>query len=81
VRREAEEPEASGTAPLRHYVEAKDGNGRWFVLGVHATLPDAEQEKRDWDRAEPGASRIVQRPEGEETPEQDDTSEVVREDE
>ena len=77
--RESEVPEGSGTAPPRHYVEAKDANGRWFVVGAHATLADAEQEKRDWDRAEPTPSRIVERPEGEETPAQDDTSEVHRE--
>ena len=72
-----DDPLPTGTAPLRHYVEATDGNGRWFVLGAHATLSDAEQQKRDWDRAEPGPSRIVERPEGEETPEQDDDSSEV----
>jgi hypothetical protein len=78
VRDIADPPEnESGTAPLRQYVEAKDSNGVWFVVGSHATRADAEQEKRDWDKAEPTPSRIVERPEGEETPVQDDTSEVV----
>jgi hypothetical protein len=76
-RQESAPETESGTAPLRHYVEAKDSNGIWFVVGAHATRQDAEQEKRDWDQAEPTPSRIVERPEGEETPEQDDTSEVV----
>ena len=68
------DPFDDGTAPPRWYLEAKDSNGRWFVVSAHATEAEAQQPKRDWDRAEPTPSRIVERPEGHEVPEQDGAS-------
>ena len=66
--------EEQGTAPPRWYVEAKDSNGVWFVVSAHATRAEAEQPKLDFERSEQVPVRIVERPEGQETPVQDDTS-------
>ena len=63
-----------GTAPIRHYVEAKDSNGKWFVVAAYATSQEAAQAKLDYERSEQVPVRVVERPEGQETPVQDDTS-------
>lgn len=65
---------AGSTVPLRHYLEAKDSNGNWFVVSSWATAAEAAQAKLDYEASEGVPTRLAERPEGQETPEQDDTS-------